>query len=293
MIHKRRSSFMRLALALVLLGLSLHVASPAHAQATPNPSASARNYVDNQTFRGQAFFKDNHVWVYTTTFAETFGMPPENIEPNLSGIEAAAFRVEERSYPMCGLGGKAENCKDEYRCVTDIYVDERKHPLPWATDQQMDWLSDYSSLRWLSTSSESAVMPKIPSNVIPNIALQRRFTLHPFADPQSRREANYFQNGDTPFTDDVNYSPVSIYGYKRSTVAGLTMVSLLYRCNMRNSKKPTITFRLESREQIVSRPLSRFHEFQLPDAFGKKIDERVQARFARDRELYKNLLKMK
>ena len=85
-------------------------------------------YVINQTFDGQSFFKDNNVWVYTPKFAETFGMPQEGVYPELKGIEAAAFRIEDTGYKLCGMGGKAENCKDNYRCIIDIYIDETKTP---------------------------------------------------------------------------------------------------------------------------------------------------------------------
>lgn len=258
------------------------------------PNVTSDRYIVNQTFGGQAFFKDNNVWVYTPAFAETFGMPSENVDASLKGIEAAAFRVEDRSYQTCGMGGKAENCKDEYRCMTDIYVDERKNPLPWATEQQADWFADYNSLKWLRTPSEKGITPSVPQNVIPNAVVNLgTLTLRPFVDPQSRREANYFQNGDTPFTDDINYNLVMVYGYKRQAIAGLTSVTLSYRCDTANSQKPVVTFRLESREKIFSPPLQRFHEFQLPEAFGRKIDQSLQARFARDREYYKKLLNMK
>lgn len=257
------------------------------------PNLTSDRYVINQTFDGQAFFKDNNVWVYTPAFAELFGMPPEYINSNLKGIEAAAFRTEDTGHFSCGFGGKAENCKMDYRCITDIYLDERKHPLPWATDQQADWLANYSSVQWLRTPTERGFSPPVPSNVIPNIVVAGMATLRPFADPQTRREANYFQNGDTPFTDDVNYNLVVVYGYKREVIAGLTMVSLSYRCKPLNPEKPVVTFRLESREKMFSPPLKRFHEFQLPESFGDKIDERLKSRFARDREYYQNLLNRK
>ncbi len=91
-------------------------------------------YSINQTFDGEAFFKDNNVWVYTQKFADTFGMPPEGIYSELKGIEAAAFRIEDCNYKMCGMGRKAENCMANYRCITDIYIDETKTPLPWSPE---------------------------------------------------------------------------------------------------------------------------------------------------------------
>lgn len=247
-------------------------------------------YAINQTFDRQSFSKDNNVWVYTQMFADTFGMPPENIF-ELKGIEAAAFRVEDQGYQLCGLGGKAENCKEEYRCMTDVYVNEKEFPLPWATDNQADWFADYSSLNWLKTPIEKGRTPAAPKGVFP--VIRGVASLHPFADPESKREANYFQNGDAPGDGDLVYNLVPVYGYKRLAIAGLSMISLSYRCDRRNSQKQSVIFRLESRAAIKGDVLKRFHEFHLPEVFQKKIDDRLQVRHERDRTYYKSLLNLK
>lgn len=248
-------------------------------------------YVINQTFDGQSFFKDNNVWVYTPKFAETFGMPLEGIDAGLKGIEAAAFRIEDTGYQLCGMGGKAENCKDNYRCVIDIYVDETKHPLPWATEQQADWLSIYNSSYWLRTPNDWVARVKVPSGVKPNVAVSGG--VRPFADPETHREANYFQNGSASGNGDLDYNLVSVFGFKKNVISGLTIVSLYHNCSNRNNQKPIVTFRLESREQIASPTLKRFHEFQLPQSFNNKIEAQLQARQTRDRDYYKNLLNLK
>ena len=72
------------------------------AQAQPSPTAqtrpgternqSSQRYEINQTFDGQAFFKDNNVWVYTKEFADLFGMPAKHIEETArlaSSVETA------------------------------------------------------------------------------------------------------------------------------------------------------------------------------------------------------------
>ncbi len=246
-------------------------------------------YSINQTFDGEAFFKDNNVWVYTQQFADTFGMPPEGIYTELKGIEAAAFRIEDCNYKMCGMGRKAENCMANYRCITDIYIDETKTPLPWSTDQKADWLANYNSTRWLSTPTQMAVKPGVPSGVIPNILAG---AIRPFADPETHREANWFHNANNAqFDDKGGFSLLSIYGYKRQAIAGLTMISLTYDCLGRHPKKVNVTFRLESREAVAPPTLKRFHEFQLPDVFHRKIDEVLNVKKAKDMEYYKNLLK--
>ena len=62
--------------------LLLVVSTGAQAQA-PEPqqrlstsrNQSSKLYEINQTFGGQAFYKDNNVWVHTKEFADLFGMP--------------------------------------------------------------------------------------------------------------------------------------------------------------------------------------------------------------------------
>ena len=279
-----------IAILIVMELLALMYSAPVLAQnkrlAPKKRNVQSDRYVINQTFDGQAFFKDNNVWVYNQKFADTFGMPPEDIYPELKGIEAAAFRIEDMNYKLCGMGGKAENCMDKYRCVTDIYVDETKNRLPWATDQQADWDSIYNSTYWLRP-----VIKKVPPGVIANLVVAGE--VRPFADPETHKEANYFQNADMPGNSELNYNFVEIYGYKRSVIAGLTMITLRYHCMDRNKKKPTVTFRLESREEIFSPTLKRFHEFQLPKVFGDKIEAKLQPRTASDVEYYKKLLNFK
>ena len=272
----------------VLLLMMLILPGRASAQENQTKRDTFR-YVVNQTFDGGSFFKDNNVWVYNQKFADTFGMPPEGIYPELKGIEAAAFRIEDCNYKMCGLGGKAENCKDNYRCVTDIYIDETKTPLPWSTDQKADWVTIYNSTNWLRTPTEFLGKGVVPSGVIPN---KMAAAIRPFADPETHREANWFHNANNDQFDDkgvVHF--LHIYGYKRQAIAGLTMITLDYNCLRRHSKKTTVTFRLESREEIASPTLKRFHEFRLPDVFLRKIDKVLNAKIERDMEYYKNLLK--
>jgi len=258
----------------------------APALAAKKRNVQSDRYVINQTFDGQSFFKDNNVWVYNQKFADTFGMPPEGVYPELKGIEAAAFRIEDTYYKRCGMGGKAENCKNNYYCVTDICVDETQNPLPWATDQQADWDKRYNSTYWLRPIIRKAY-PGVIAN--PEIA----GVVRPFADPETHREANYFQNADMPDDEDSDYNLVDIYGYKRSVIKGLTMITLDYHCLDRNKKKPEVTFRLESRKERYSPMLKRFHEFQLPKMFGDKIESQRQARRTRDIEYYKKLLNFK
>lgn len=76
-------SYFGYALLLVATGAGLVFCSSAETQQRPRNVTSDR-YAVNQAFDGQAFVKDNNFWVYTPSFAETFGMPPEGIDPQLN-----------------------------------------------------------------------------------------------------------------------------------------------------------------------------------------------------------------
>jgi hypothetical protein len=264
------------------------------AEETTKPLVMYKPYIERQTFTGQSYFKDNNVWVYTQAFAKTLGMPPENIH-ELKGIEAAAFRVEDMGFKVCGMGRKDENCMRQDRCVTDIYIDEKKYPLPWATNQQADYLAYYNSTQWLATPQEIALMPNAPAGVISHSSGWWA-SLYPFADPETHIEVLVGHNGNAPKSHGDSFSGVPIYGYKRNVIAGLSMISLSYSCMRRNEEKPDITFSFRSSKvdkMGMSTTLKKFHEFVLPNVFERKIDAALQESTQRMRDYAKQLLNLK
>lgn len=285
---------------LILLALAVLLA-PLVAKAEDPATVKPKRYEQSQTFKGKSFFKDINIWVYNATFAEYFGMPDAGIEPKLKNIEAAAFRIEPSSV-MCGLAGAVENCRQTYRCMLDIYVDESKHPLPWAVEQQTDWAGDYTSLKSLTyLANEFAITP---AGVIDS---GWGGMLHPFVNANTHKEANFFHNGSGPRYDDDSYNHVYVYGYKRQavnainidkrqSVKGLTMVTLMDYCSTRNSEKKQVNYRLEDRG---SHGLSRdadasiSFEFDLPEQFLNQRDAKIQLNDKPDIELYKKLLNKK
>lgn len=252
------------------------------------------NYQSHQTFKGQAFFKDTNLWVYSHSFAEAFGMPQTGVDARLQGIEAAAFRIEP-GRTTCGMAGKEENCHQDQRCMLDIYVDEAKNPLPWATDQQADWEDDYTSLEMVMMSVPNDQSSSfIPIGVIPNEVVGG--IVHPFADPDSHREANFFHNannpkhvGDARNGGDFGNSSY-VFGYRRNAVRGLTMISLYHTCFARNEEKKEVSYRLESRRAIASPTLVRFFEFTLPQRFLGQVDEITDKQRKSNAGAYKKLL---
>lgn len=276
--------------------ISFMVANAYADNAAPPPKDLSKPYTERQTYKEgqQSFYKDNNVWVYTPAFAKTFGMPSENIYPELKGIEAAAYRIEDPGYRLCGMGGKEENCMTQYRCVTDVYIDESKYPLPWATNNQADWYAAYNSLLWLQTKGEIGFEPKLPEGIISDEASRaiHRSSLHPFADPDTHRLTILFENSNTPYPEYEHSNMVRIFGYSRRAIAGLTMVTLDYNCLSRNSQKKVVTFRLADWKLVNHRKkfIKIYYEFQLPDEFHKKIDARLKEKQERDKVYYLQLL---
>lgn len=266
------------------------------AEESPKPLDLSKPYVERQTFSGKSYYKDNNVWVYTPVFAKTFGMPPENIFADLKGIEAAAFRVEDMGFKMCGMGRKDENCMRVDRCITDVYIDESKYPLPWATDQLADFHPYYSSVQWLEIPGERGVIPNTPTGMWKQTGVITWSSLHPFADPETHDEVHVGHNGNAPKNYGDVFGGVPIYGYKRKAIGGLSMISLSYSCMPRNKEKSSITFSFGSSRVDklgMSTTLKKFHEFVLPDVFERRIDTALQAMIERNREYAKELLNLK
>lgn len=193
---------------------------------------------------------------------------------------------------MCGLAGKAENCKQYYRCMLDIYVDENKHPLPWANEQKANLAEAYTSLDSLPDKNSD-----LPAGVISS---GWGGTVHPFANPQTHKEADFYQNGDGPGYDDMAYNHVYIYGYRRQATNGLTLLTLTHNCSTRNSEKKQVNYRLEdrgpetrTRYQAKIPNLNRFFEFDLPEQFLNQMDAKIELNDKPDIDLYKKLLNKK
>lgn len=295
--NAKLKSLMSLLPVFVMAGVMLAIAGSAYGDnVTIPPKDLSKPYTERQTYKEgqQAFYKDNNIWVYTPTFAKTFGMPPESIYPELKGIEAAAFRIEDDNYKLCGMGGYVENCKESFRCVTDVYIDEAKYPLPWAAGNQADWFAQYNSLQWLEAKGEMGRYPNLPDGTKSHEALEayRPASLQPFADPDTHRVLTFFENSNTPYPEYEHSNLVRMFGYKRRAIAGLSMITLNYNCLSRNSEKHVVTFRLADWELVNYRKkfIKFFYEFQLPDEFHKKIDARLREKQERDKAYYLEIL---
>ena len=259
-------------------------------------------YEKTQTFKGRAFDKDEHVWIYNKAFADKFRMPSAWVSDDLKGIEAAAFRVGEMEL-TCGLGRTEETCARLMKCILDIYVDEKKTPLPWLEGKTADWLPSTDSFHWLFDAERNAPGSPYPAVLEPDDSGFR--TLRPFGDKQLKRPAYYESNAGTPKDDQFGWR--QIYAYQRQLHGDLSMVRLSYGCTTRN-KRPYTSFRLMLDTKPIryvddpkrkgvrvpvygQRPI--YHQFQLPAAFERKIDGVLESKSKAEVARYKQILNVK
>lgn len=265
---------------MLLAAICLIALSPAWARPVPN-------YTNLQTFKGQAYYKDENIWIYTKEFAQAFGMPDQWVSNKLVGVEAIVFRVEAAEL-TCGLVGRADVCTRNERYVTEVYVDEVKHPLPWSGEQTADWLPITDSSGWLYRASDGIpARPYLPANVKPPTI----HTLMPWVNQASGRVAMYYE--DSSYTEP-NTNHLQLLAYKRKLSGHLTMLKFNYRSNARDKKKAFTAFRLELRKNgIGTAVLKRYHEFRIPEEFERRIDDIVEAHRRKDNVQYKRLLNLK
>lgn len=246
---------------------------PAAQQRLTTPSnQSSQRYEINQTFDRSAFFKDNNVWVYNKEFADLFGMPAKFIE-GVQGIAAAAFRIEDTSYQQCGFGGQADACRKVEQCLIDLYFDESKNPLPWASDIQSQWLPWYSSMRWLRPLSQAEKpygmdSPETPPGVIRNETLTSPIVA--FADPVSKRHAIFTSNVGVSGDGEAISGSMATIGYTRNFYRTLSVVNLQFRCSP--FVRPQVNIRLDAKKSgAFEVPIARFNRVVLPTGFVERI----------------------
>jgi len=288
--------------ALRLLGLLFTVEAgilPAIAQDSSGrlsrvTNQSSQRYEINQTYGGQAYFKDNNIWVVNQAFANLFGMPPLFVG-DLQGAAAAAFRIEDSSYQECGFGGKPDACRKIDQCILDLYFDESRTPLPWATDIKMQWKPSYSSMIWLRPLDVMKERPHGTLAIEPPAGITRNkggnSAFIPFADPVSKVEASFVTNSNHYDNGRAEQLSGGMYllGYMRDFYQNLSVVSLQFGCMQ--TSRPSVDIWLNSIEDgIFGKPIARFNKVTLPAGFVQQINGRLKAQRDRNTAFYRNLL---
>lgn len=253
-------------------------------------NSSSQRYEINQTFDRSAFYKDNNIWVYNKEFADLFGMPAKYIE-GVQGIAAAAFRIEDASYQECGFGGQENACRKVEQCLIDLYFDETKTPLPWATQIQSQWLPWYSSGRWLRPLDKNEkpygmTSPDTPAGIIRNETLTTPIVA--FADPMSKRQAIFTTNASASGDAEAVSGSMPLIGYTRNFYKNLSIVNLQFGCT--TSLRKSINIRLDTKKSgAYEEPIARFNRIVLPESFVQKIKETIQAQSDKNAVFYRSL----
>lgn len=257
---------------------------------TPSNQSSQR-YEINQTFDGRVFRKDQSVWAYNKEFADLFCMPAKYIEA-VQGVAAVAFRIEDRNIVECGYGGKESNCRKIEDCVLDLYFDESKTPLPWATDIKSQWLPRSASMIWLRPLDRKEKpygmdAPDTPEGVLRNKSLSSPIVA--FADPLSKIQAIFVTNANVGENSGWDMSGVqSILGYTRNFYRGLSIVNLQMGCQIPARK--TFELRLESKVNgAFDKSIASFNKIFFPVDFVRRMNDALKINSDRNAIFYRNL----
>lgn len=255
--------------------------------------AATRAYEDRQTFKGYVYRKDTNVWAYTQAFADLFGMPLKDVD-DLQGLEAAAFRVEEETNPECGFGGQANVCRTYERCWLDMYFDEKKVNLPWATEIQSQWVPRNASMVMLPT--DRSEKPRGILEVATPGVIRRQSSASPlvaFVNPQTRQQADFVTNAhdgsarsnEPTYTQTSSAGVLALNGYSRNIFRDLSVVSVHWGC-MATSRKiaPIHLASVVSETETV-----RLHKMLLPEGFVSRINARLRQNSERDRAFNRSL----
>lgn len=285
--------FLRLivVMATLLVFISAEAQDASQRLSTPRNQSSQR-YEVNQTFDGSVYSKDNNLWGYTKEFADLFGMPAANVE-DVRGIAAAAFRIEQASYDECGFGGKDDVCRPVEECLLDLYFDETKNPLPWATDIRMQWLPAYSSMRWLRPEGGQKERPygMLVAEPSPDVVRNKtlRSALIPFADPTSHVQAIFLTNAHTDQVERGATSGVlSLKGYTQNYYRNLSVIQLQFGCSL--SVRKAIDIRLEAiADGVFDAPQASFNRVFLPSGFVSRMNDRLKARSDRSATFFRSI----
>ena len=253
-------------------------------------NGSSQRYEINQTFDGQAYYKDNNIWVYTKEFADLFGMPAKYIE-DVQGIAAAAFRIEDSGYQECGFGGQDNACRKVEQCLIDLYFDESKTPLPWASDIKSQWVPWYSSMRWMRPLDPKDLPYGGNLAFEPPAGIQRnelvRSAIIAFADPVTKREAIFTSNRSASGGDEAISGSMALIGYFRNYYKSLSVVNLQFGCG--GSLRDTVNIRLDTKRDIYGVPIAKFNRLVLPAGFIQRIKEKQKEQSERNSAFYRSL----
>jgi hypothetical protein len=257
----------------------------------------------------RTFTKDPNVWVYTSEFAQRFGMPEKWIDDSLEGAQAVAYRVQVSNRETCGYFGEKESCRPNLSCIFDVYItDENSAKLPWESHKSADWQNWDSSRNFLAVQQEKDLW--YWHDEINDLSYVR-------TGPTGLRSVVYVEG---PFNKKRNepfsgQGPMQVREYRRDFYQGLDLIEL-HSCLAVRADNPVRFYFLaplpsmrEPKYRLSDGSIDRAkldtdnkalfdnmsagtppHKIKLPDAYMDKV--KVQDKAVRyERSLAKEVLK--
>jgi hypothetical protein len=253
--------------------------APLHATGTETPGPDVEKQYrscPNGAYSGPRpgrirYTKDLWLWVVTPEFAKKFCMPEEFVSMELKGVEAVAFRIDEkRDEQSCGWGGRVDVCNTPKYLRFELYIKSsvklpklRDIPYSHAADIPSRYMIDQSekegqaSLRLVKTNPHIGAMGIFEASQIGLMGVKNDKVIWPI----------------TGLYADIFYGEI-FEGVDLISFQGLTGFFTNPRMEKQNIRKFVIAFdRLgDKRPSNADRPLSEFAYFiELPEAFTDKI----------------------
>jgi len=206
---------------------------------------------------GQAYDEDINVWVYTSKFAERFGMPEAWIDNTLKGAYALAFRVEYVSGRLMFPHKGPEVSMPQRDCILDVYLPSDAS-IPWRDDQ----ISDF----W-------ALTPKSPTYLLPQSKEDRAWRWRPAGiespGEKARRPLIRLDGGTLHMRE-----------YDRMLYSGVIYMSFNMGCVEPPKRAVLVEFCVD--EPWTGNRCHASHEIQVPDEFMKKLHGQWYEKTGRD-----------
>jgi len=243
--YAKQRTVMKQTMAVLAFSMAVNVAAAATYEETFTPKAN------------KAYSEDINVWVYTSEFAERFGMPTEWIDDELEGAYAVAFRVHVRGHRTM-FAHKGPDVSMPIRdCLFDVYI---------PADARIPWADGRESARHYSTPySPTYLAPQSPED----IAWRRRPVGIKSPGKKARRPVIRLDGG-TLFMRE----------YDRGLYPGVAYMSFSMGCMEPPKRAVLVEFCVD--EPWEGRRCHASHEIHVPDKFMKKLHEQWYEKTGRD-----------
>lgn len=233
------------------------------------PEVLARDYDDVfGSVARKAYSEDINVWVYTSEFADRFGMPVRWVDSELKGAYAIAYRVEVSSARLMFPHKGPDVSMPQRYCVLDIYVDDKEN-IPWMND----WPADFKTHPTRS-----------PYYLYPQSLADLKWKTRAVGLPEVLGIVSYG-------TGRQNLGGFPLHSYKKSIYPGVTYMSFSMGCVTPPKTASWIEFHdyspREPSGQVSRRVLPEvLHRIDIPSAFMLRLYEKwySESRSAAQRE---------